>query len=117
MKISQMAQSLDVTPQEYGGWFTFERRNWIMLAFLMGCGGFALGNGHTTQGAISHVADQYGQAKVTVKAVTAQKNCEHRRGDIAVKVANEALASNFTTAVPIPDTDTIPADCPPVPKK
>ncbi len=117
MKISQMAQSLDVTPQEYSGWFTFERRNWIMLALLMGCGGFALGNGHTTQGAVSHVAEQYGQAKVAVKAVTVQKNCEHQRADTAVRVANEAVASNFMANVPIPDTDIIPKDCPPVPKK
>ena len=40
------------------GWLTFERRNWIALVLAAGFGGFSLGNGHTTQGAVQSISAQ-----------------------------------------------------------
>lgn len=87
-----------------------ERRGWIAGVIGAALLGFAAGNGHTTQGAISHVSDQLGQEK-------AAENCQHKRADKAVKVANQGIVSNYIVTVPIPDPAALPKDCPAAPKK
>lgn len=99
-------------------WLTFERRNWLALAFVVGAAGYGVGNGHTTQGAIQDVSQQLGQKKaevhalqtVTIPKLKAANNCEANRGDKAAAVATQAIKSATIEAVPIPSPSAIPAD-------
>ena len=45
--------------------------------------GFAVGNGHTTSGAVEHVSDQLGQEKVRTRALASVAGCQEKRADIA----------------------------------
>lgn len=100
MKISEMMPSLDIAPVEpEGSWF--RNVKWIAAFALGGALGFALGNGHTTQGAISDVANKYGVAKVAA-------GCEHKRADKATELALQTQ---------IVDPSQLSPDCPlPTPK-
>ncbi len=110
-----MFRNLEMEPREVSNWAQFTKREWFrggLIALVAGVGGFALGNGHTTQGAISHVSEQLGQAKVVVDKTKKLVTCEHKRADVAGAVANQAVASNFIANVPVPDPAVIPGDCP-----
>ncbi len=105
MRISQMLPSLEIEPMEPTvSWFPGVK--WaIIFAFGFGLG-FSLGNGHTTQDAVAHVADQYGQA-------VAVAGCEHFRAKAATKVAKQAIHAAIDLTAPIPSSTAIPADnCP-----
>lgn len=82
--------------------------NWISGLILAFCAGLAIGNGHTTQGAIVHISDQLGQAKKAAK-------CEKVRGDKAAVVAEKAIVGAIVDTAPIPSPAEIPKDCPPSP--
>lgn len=72
-------------------WFTPVRRAFLAGLFLGGLGGFGLGNGHTTQGAIEHISQQIGcEHQIASKAIVLAKrhtivapselpkdNCQH----------------------------------------
>lgn len=93
------------------GWLTFERRNWMALILVAGAGGFSLGNGHTTQGAVQNISDQLGQKDAQVQhlkakvipALKAEAGCEHWRADTAAKLALQ------TSLI---DPKELPGDCP-----
>lgn len=103
METQAMPQSLDIaTPVKR--WLTFERRNWIALIAVGAFVGYGFGNGHTTQGAVQNISDQLGRTR---KA----EGCEHWRANKATSVANQAVVSNYTMDVPVPDLKAIPKDC------
>ena len=88
------------------GWFTYERRNWIGAVLIAAAGGFGVGNGHTTQGAITHISQQLGDAK---KKAT----CEHHVAEKAKAVALQGIAAANIAEVPAPDPKSLPVDnCP-----
>ena len=51
--------SLEVVPMNTNRWLTWP--NTIAMILLAGFGGFAAGNGHTTQNSVAAIADQQGQ--------------------------------------------------------
>lgn len=52
--------------QQRTSWFTDERGVWLALVATAAIIGFGVGNGHTTENSITHIADQYGQKAATV---------------------------------------------------
>lgn len=84
--------------------------NWIGVCAVAFCAGLALGNGHTTQGAVAHISDQLGQAK-------AAAGCENHRASRATAVAGKAiLAANLDSMV-VPKFRDLPVDNCPHPEK
>ncbi len=82
MPATTMTQS-----SNFGAWFTHERRMWIAGVLGSALVGFAGGNGHTTQNAISHVSAQLGDQKKAAAVAAHVAGCEHQRADIATTVA------------------------------
>ncbi len=79
-------------------WLTGERLEWLALTLAAGLIGFSVGNGHTTQNAIQHVADRAG--------------CEQWRAEKAVKAAKQGVEAATTFSVNPPDPKAIPTKDP-----
>lgn len=70
----------DFNPTPFN-WFNYERRNWLAVCAVIGLFGFAMGNGHTTQSAITDISSNLGQknaqlahAQTNVVVVTKQRD-------------------------------------------
>lgn len=101
-------------PRGMFGWLTFERKNWLATVAFALAAGFGLGNGHTTQGAISHVSDQLGQTTANLQkvekvipAIEAQAGCENNRANKTINLALQPI---------VVDKSQIPVDNCPHPK-
>lgn len=81
-------QSLILAASE--SWLTHERRYWIAGVLLSAAVGFGVGNGHTTDEAIAHVSDQYGQK--AAKVVVLQKELKAAKGATAPAKAEHPTA-------------------------
>lgn len=97
------------------GWFTRERRNWLAAILASGLGGFAVGNGHTTQNAITSISESYGQKKVQLIQEKKQAAEEHCTAQRFKTVAKQAIVSANSDTVPTPDASAL-KPCP-LPKK
>lgn len=107
-----MSQSLEMN-RAPNSWLTFERRNWIALVIVGTMAGFSVGNGHTTQGAISNISNQLGQKVGENHKLTAAAHCEGVRADKATVVARQAIRGALIDSAPIPSPSAIPRDdCP-----
>ena len=97
----------------WADWFTYERRNWGGAIIICALAGYAVGNGHTTSGAIDHISDQLGQTEHKAAIVQKDASCEHNRANKIASVAGQAILSNSVEAVPTPQFKDIPVDtCP-----
>lgn len=123
MEASPMSQSLEMK-NGVSSWLTLERRNWIALVVVGSLGGFGLGNGHTTQGAVQNVSQQLGQKSaqihklqtVDIPKLRAAVHCEGRRADTATVVAKQAIRGALVDSAPVPPPSALPKDNCPHPK-
>lgn len=107
------ARAMPINQQPDSGffsWLTPARRN-LVAVFLLGLFvGYAGGNGHTTGGAIEHISQQLGDAKVAAK-------CEHAVAQKSQAIAKQAIVAANVPEIAAPDPSVLPADkCPPVKK-
>lgn len=85
--------------QTVNSWLTSERKGWIAGIVLCSMLSAGLMNGHTTQGAISHISDQLGDTKAKLGQTSAVAGCEEWR---AKKAAGLALQPQIVQPSQIP---------------
>lgn len=98
--------------QQKTSWLTTERKNWA-AAVLMACAvGYGLGNGHTTQNAISHVSMQLGDKKAVIKKletvdipkIKAVAGCQAVKADVTSQVDQGAAERSDIPICPPPSS-------------
>lgn len=108
-KLMQLNQANESRPLS---WLTYERRNWLAIVLLALMGGYAGGNGHTTQGAVQNISQQLGTQGQILAKVKQHDACEHRRADVSSRVAVQAIVGANSPVGLVPDVSALPADCP-----
>lgn len=88
--------------QQKTNWATTERRAWTFAVIASAAIGFGFGNGHTTQGALSHVTWQLGQQKKVVAKLADVAGCQTLRAKVAKTdaIASENGANINLAAIP-----------------